>query len=244
MKTKCGIAALAVTVLGWNFSPAQDLMEMINDATKQYNEQRGIENEEAGERSPKQKAQEAKWKKQWEDAKAAAGEGNGYFDSQELNCLFLMVLYLDGYFKLEDEAEAASGCLQYDLYGTQVSAIALSTTIMYCPEHLYNLSDAELQDFVENQLAPLLDAHHSGLDLPNNIVKWIEIYLRVGKRLSSLYNSQAPNPNENPDGYDAHKNRPGWKAIRDLTYFFSPPYVVRKSLELGRKMEATGCDNY
>ncbi|HMB63517.1 MAG TPA: hypothetical protein VKN36_10615 [Eudoraea sp.] len=168
-----------------------------------------------------------------------------YFDTQELNCLFLMVLYLDSYFKLEDAAEAEASCqLKYDLYGTQAASIALSTTMMYCPEHIHNLSDAELKDFVDDQLAPLLIAHGAKMEQPSSVVWWIEKYLKVGARLQKLSDGLAPNPNEQPDEYEAYKNRPDWQFIRDLTFFFSPKYVVLKSVKLGRKMEALGCGDY
>lgn len=225
---------------------AQIDLEDITKAAQQYNEKVGeSQSEQQQSKTDSQKKKEEQWKKEWEAAKEAASEGMDYFDTQELNCLFLMVLYLDSYFKLEDAAEAEASCqLKYDLYGTQAASIALSTTIMYCPEHLHNLSDAEMKDFVDNKLVPLLIAHDAKMELPDIVVKLIDKYLKVGERLGEISDAVAPNPNEQPDEYEAYKNRPDWQAIRDLTFFFSPKYVVLKSLELGRKMEALGCGDY
>ncbi|NNL76206.1 MAG: hypothetical protein HKO68_07720 [Desulfobacterales bacterium] len=218
-----------------------DLPEGTLNALEKYNQDQAEKEDSDSEKNKtaEQKKKEQQWKKEWEDAKDAAKEGMDYFDTKELNCLFLMVLYLDSYFQLEDEAEANANC---DLYGLQATAIALSTTIMYCPEHLYNLSDADFEDLVNK--VRTIGKTPFGDKMLFEVNPWFKKYFSIIVRMTkNLYNS-APDSEISPDEYEAHFDFPFWQMVRQLTTFFRPDYIVNKSVAIARKMEALGCDDY
>lgn len=198
----------------------QDLMEQLKESTKQYDEKTAADGKALEEADPKKAAQVEKWKKDWEDTKEEYSADMDKFNTKELNCIFLMVLYVDAYQKLEQTAKNLKDC---DLYGLQATAIALGTTIMYCPEHISKLSDEEFKDLY-SQFKPLRFAKNKSDPLQN----WFDKYERVTSR-------------------DWEGDMPGEKApfaagIDVLVGYFTPGYVVSATLNIGRIMEQLRCD--
>ncbi len=221
MKTRYLSVLLLIVLLGGIPALAQDdLMDALKQGAKQYNEQEGYEDNPESKMDP-EKVEE--WKKQWEDTQEEFSVSSKHFNTKELNCIFLMVLYVDAYQKLEQTAKNLKDC---DLYGLQATAIALGTTIMYCPEHMNGLSDNELfEDFYSEQFKPLLLAKNKS-DL---LQKWVNKYHNTTSR--------------NWKGGEPGEKAPFAWAIDVLIGYFSPGHVVRETINIGQIMEQLGCDD-
>lgn len=222
---------LLLPIALWGTSPALAQIE-LPDATKEalekYNEQEGVKDNPDEKMTPEQAAQMEKWKKQWEETMEEYQDASDFFNTKELNCVFLMVLYLDPYLDLEEQA------YDCDLLGLQATAIALSTTIMYCPEHIASLSSKEWYP-TEYELVVLdnydtygtsvdgKQTYTGGEDYPGQVKEWVKKFRKVCRRLGT-------DPTDGLDFRDA------------LVYPFTPTYVVKETLEIGRLMDRMGCD--
>jgi len=211
---------------------AQIDMEDLKKAAQQYNDKEGYNEEPEIDKDSEAYKQGEKWKKQWEKTMEEYEEVKDFFNTKELNCVFLMVLYLDAYLDLKEQAESSGDC---DLHGLEASAIALSTTIMYCPEHIAGLNWEEwrpvhyelvkLDNF--DKKGPSVDGkiiYTGGEDYPRQVKEWVKKFREVCSRLNI--------------GIDK-----GRELKDGLVYLFTPAYVVRGTLDIGRKMEALGCDD-
>ena len=215
------IALLLIALWGGPTATAQNPLEGFKEAAKEYNEKEGIKDNPDNNNDAKKAAQEEKWKKQWEETKEEFSLSSKYFNTKELNCMFLMVLYVDNYQKLEQTAKNLKDC---DLYGLQATAIALSTTMMYCPEHMNGLSDEEFHDFYSEQFRPILLAENKS-DL---LQKWVDKFDRT-----TSGNYKGGRPGEKP---------PFALSFDVLIGYFSPGFVVRETVNIGRIMEQLRCD--
>jgi hypothetical protein len=205
-----------------------ELPEGTTKGLEKYNkEQKAKETPNAAE-DDKQSEKEKAWEKMWEDNKKDFSEAASYFDTKALNCLFLSILYIDGYLQLKNLADnEQEGQLKCDLLGTQVSAIGMSTMILYCPEYLVGLSDSEFKELVFDPI----QAMEKDKNKPQSVELWhgkfAKIMMWFRKRSGIL------------DG-DGH-----YIDIQDLlNNFFSPESIVVRSLQIGRQMEELGCDDY
>ena len=215
------IALLLIALWGGLAATAQIPLEGFKEGAKEYNEKEGVKGNPDNNNDAKKAAQEEKWKKQWEETKEEFSLSSKYFNTKELNCIFLMVLYVDAYQKLEQTAKNLKDC---DLRGLQATAIALGTTIMYCPEHINGLSDSEFGDLYSEQFKPILDAENKS-DL---LQKWVDKYFSATSR-----NWVGSRPGEKP---------PFAWSIDVLVGYFTPGYVVSETINIGRIMEQLGCD--
>jgi hypothetical protein len=148
-----------------------------------------------------------------------------YFDTKGLNCIFLTVLYLDGYLDLVELTRSEENCQRkYDLLGTQAVAIGMSTMVLYCPEYLSGLTEAEKDELLSVQLAAIIEKSKENVILD----QWVAKLNRV-LRLTAKYRPS----DEVPGG-----------VIDDLTKRFHPEWIVFRSLNIAREMEALGCGDY
>lgn len=70
--------------------------------------------------------------------------------SPNLKCGYLMAKSVIAYEALKQKTDSTLNCKKkYDLYGMQAAAIAASTTIMYCPEGIANLTVDEKEQLIK-----------------------------------------------------------------------------------------------
>ncbi len=206
----------------------EDYNKQMEDRKARNDENNPNKDKNKGEdKSEKTKKQEQAWEKMLEDNAASFKEAASYFNTKGLNCIFLTVLYLDGYLNLVELTNREENCpRRYDLLGTQAAAIGMSTMILYCPEYLSGLTMDEVDDLVYVQL----EAMRKSKDKPAVVDSWLAKLDRVIKKLSN----NDPNLSEY---YSA-------KVIDLLTRNFKPESIVTQSLEIAREMEALGCGDY
>jgi hypothetical protein len=142
--------------------------------------------------------------------------GMDFFVGKFENCMYATVNYLDILNKLEKDAERDNSCESYELL---ITAITGSTTIMYCPEYIYNLSNNDLSDFFD----ALYDKKNNSGNLPASASKFFQKLLKV-------------------ISWDGDGDPPPSEIIREkLTKKFRPDYVIFKSIEIQQMMEGLGC---
>lgn len=200
-----------------------DLLDAFKKGAEQYNESEGDKTQnEANELSEADKEKQANWKKMFDENVESLKKGFDKFDIKETSCIFLMVVYLDSYFKLVDLVAATDDCRsKYDLYGMMAMAITMSTTIMYCPESLYNMSIDEREEVYRNDLVPILQ----NADGDSFVEAWIQKFEKVTSK----------------DVNRLDKERFGGDMIYKICLFFSPDYIVSALLTINQQMEALGC---
>lgn len=210
-------------------SQIENLGDMLKEAAKEMGEVHG-ENRPAGDNAQNQNAPRSEsdnqrmqeWEEFLDENMSAIKDGLDHFNTKETACIFMMVVYLDSYFKLVHKTEATSDCeTKYDLYGMQTMAIAGSTTIMYCPENLWNMTIDEREAVYEDDLVPILRNE----DNDPFVTEWKEKLRRVTR-------TNVPEPEQSPYGGD---------LIAKLCHFFSPGYILPALLSINQKMEALGC---
>ena len=206
-----------------------ELPEGTTKALEKYNkEQKEKETPDEGENA-KQTEKEKAWEKMWKDNKEAFSEAASYFDTKALNCVFLCILYIDGYHQLKDLTESEKNIQRKcDLLGTQAVAIGMGTMILYCPEYIDGLSR---DDFIELVLEPI-ESMEKDKNTPHYVQLWHTKFDNIMKRLMKITNTQE---------YDLIPsiNYKDW-----IVYPFRPEFIVRRSLDIAREMEARGCDDY
>jgi hypothetical protein len=229
MKTNYIILFLLLSLFVSNPGVAQiELPEGTTKALEKYNkEQKEKETPDEGENA-KQTEKEKAWEKMWEEDKEAFSEAASYFDTKALNCVFLSILYLDGYIKLMDLTDSEKNSqMKCDLLGMQAVAIGMSTMILYCPEYLAGLSYSE---FVELVYEPI-QAMGKDKDTPDYVQLWHSKFTRMMERFmkENYPLDDGPLPVDMQDF---------------IVRFFRPQYIVSRSLDIAREMEARGCDDY
>ncbi|PKA83967.1 hypothetical protein ATE92_2136 [Ulvibacter sp. MAR_2010_11] len=174
--------------------------------------------------SPQEEQNAADWKEKYEDNLDELKEGTKYFNTKELSCIFLMVIYLDSYFDLVDMTEEAQNCkAKYDLFGMQTMAIATSTTFLYCPEGLYNMGLGPLSDIYRRDLEPIIRNENND----PFVAKWVAKLVRVsGLSVEALL--------------DWRDSYPG-DTILEMTSYWMPGYILPTLLGIQQRMEALGC---
>lgn len=209
---------------------AQEVNENDNNRnTNSDNSQTSNSNDPEGKKkspSPNNNNPNEQWEKNIKDVLRKYDEGLGYFNTRATSCIYLMVLYLDGYFDLVESVEKADNCeLKSDLLSTQAYAIGSSTTIMYCPEELYNLTPEERDDIYINELVPILKNPDN-----NPIVEDWKIKLR---RVTALQ----------PGESKVEESSSGGDVIYRLCLYFTPQYMVTALFNIQRQIEALGCSD-
>ncbi|MEZ4779498.1 MAG: hypothetical protein R2786_08985 [Flavobacteriaceae bacterium] len=208
-----------------------DIMKALEEGNKQNEEKKDRENPDReknsnNEKSPsttKNNEEAENWIKLFNENLAKFGEAKEKFKG-DAGCIFLMVVYLNGYFNLVDEVENTpnSNCKKKtDMLTAQATVLAFSTTIMYCPEPLYNKSHEEKEVVWEKQLVPvLLNADHDPL-----IDDWKQMFKNVTDRFTDSETYQ----------YD------GVGIIDNLCLLLSPVHILPTSVDILQEIEALNC---
>ena len=229
MKTKI-ITLFFFTFLGMYSINAQiDILKSLENGAKMEEEKKNRENPDntttTNEKQPSKKdTKEAEnWIKLFNENLAKFGEAKEKFKG-DAGCIFLMVVYLNGYFNLVDEVENTpnSDCKKKtDMLTTQATVLAFSTTIMYCPEPLYNKSHEEKKVVWEKQLVPVLvNADNDPL-----INDWKQMFKNVTDRWTDMEDYQY-------DGVD---------IIDNMCLLLSPIHILPTSLDILQEIEALNC---
>lgn len=162
-------------------------------------------------------------------------------DTKYLKCTALMVLHVGTYLAIKEKhlllpIGSMSAC---DALGMESLALATSTTIMYCPEEMAQLSDQELQsigtDFIEKmeELNPgngmyMYGGDHYIGDLLEFIrSKFYEAYIGQEVEDISIEYEAAVEP--------VH-------ILKYMIEHFKPQYIISRTLQIGEKMETLGCN--
>jgi len=206
-----------------------DLPEGTINALEKYNQSQAEKVNPDSEKEKKAAEQKKAWENYWESKKKEFSELSDYSYSKALNCVFLMVLYLDGYFSLVNRTEEENNCrMKYDLYGLQAIALGASTTFLYCPESMDDLSyDVKRQLWYVDLKSKILDK-----DKPSVLEQWAKSL----KRVASIINGK-----EFKDYESIFKDH---VILESIYLLFGPEYLAPKLVEINQKMEALGCGYY
>jgi len=171
---------------------------------------------------------EKKWQKKWNDMLKNLDPSEGFmqfFEGKFENCIYVMVNYLSAMDKLANLTEEEGNCkMKYDLYGTQVVALAMSTTISYCPEYIEKMSKTEYGDNIRR-----IGDKFSALNESDKNYSSIKKFLL---RLDDIIVKE--------DESYTYENEPYDEQVL-LTNKFHPNYIILRSLDIQQKMEALGC---
>ena len=225
MKTKYKLILLFIFLCIGGLATAQiELPESAKKGLEKYNKEQKEKETPNESENAKQAKKEQEWMKEWEKNKEEFSELGSYFNTQELNCIFLMVLYLDTYLDLVERTNnEGNGQMKCDLLGMQGVAIGMSTMILYCPEYLSGLNRAKRLELVTE-----LHSIFRIKNMPAILAQWIHKFNRVMRKLFGI--------NVLVDLYT--------EDIDTLTRFFHPESIVTQSLNVLRHMDALGCDDY
>lgn len=205
-----------------------ELPEETLKALDDYDKTEEVKNPQIQKGNDVSERQKKEWQEQWEQKKEQFSELSDYSSNKALNCILLMVLYLDGYFELVDRTEHTSDCrTKYDLYGMQAIALSTSTTIMYCPESLANKSIEDLKDLWEVQLRFELEKE----DKPDALKLWEYSLARVASGIKQK-NLKIQEILANPE------------ILHSIILLYSPEFILPELLQINRRMEALDCGYY
>ncbi len=177
----------------------------------------------------------AAWQEAWEREREENAEMLEAFNTKYLKCTALMTLYVGMYLALVNENKIGeltmSSC---DAYGMQTLAIASSTFIMYCPEEMVNLSDAELLS-IGKDLRKITGYDFASQDDSHPLCNLL------GEILDSFYQGVEV---QDVGDFSVDRGSPEEMLhfMKYLIEFFKPSYIIPRTLEIGRKMEALGCN--
>lgn len=179
----------------------------------------------------------AAWQAEWEEMMEENGKLMDALETKYLKCTAMMVMYLGTYLYLVDnhtllDQVTMSEC---DALGMQTLMMASSTTIMYCPEEMSNLSDDDLKSIAidfDNKFSEYGWTPES----TNTHLFWQLLQLIKGNFYSQVRN-------QDDTDLSVYANSPDeWVHImKYMIEFFRPRYIIPRTLEIGQKMETLGC---
>jgi hypothetical protein len=157
-----------------------------------------------------------RWEEMFGGPMAAFMEDMDRFNTAETRCIFIMVIYLDAYMDIVDTTFEANDCrTKSDGYALQALAIGAATSIMYCPESLANLTEAQKNHIWAEDFMPIMENE----DNRQFIMDWKAKYRRIG-------------------GADPRIDR---NTIDALTEFFHPNNIIAKLLNVQQNIEELNC---
>ena len=168
------------------------------------------------------------------------GELLSALDSKYLMCTALMVLYVHTYLKLANEHKigdlSMSAC---DAYGMQALAMATSTTIMYCPEEMAQLSDEELK-VIGDDFGNALSQFTEISDSPWVSDEYHPLLVKLKYIIRNFFNAVQAQDAGDMTVYNGSPDTPV-HVIKYMIEFFRPRYIIPQTLKIGQEMEAMGC---
>ncbi len=209
----------------------EDLMGAVQQVAEMENEQNAQSNSDQNQNqgsaglTQEQEERNERWREEWENREFEYSELLYAMDNKKfLKCYAMMILYVDQYLQLVDETDRTSECtVKYDLYGMQLLAMATSTTVMYCPESMSELQFTEFR--------PIFDDFYSALQGMDDSVLAIKIKAKLVDIISRWRQESRTDPDDIGNEY----------VLDYLIKFFRPEYILSRTLEIGREMEALGC---
>ncbi|MGB5205599.1 hypothetical protein [Eudoraea sp.] len=184
--------------------------------------------------------EQQEWMDEWEKKKEENAELMDALDTKYLKCTALMVLYVEAYLKLVNEHKigdiSMSAC---DAYGMQALAMASSTTIMYCPEEMAQLSDEELKSIGDDFWAAI-DQFTEVSDNPWIGDKHHPILTKLYYIISKFFDGVEQQDAGDLSVFDGSPDTPV-HVIKYMIEFFRPRYIIPQTLKIGQEMEAMGC---
>lgn len=185
-------------------------------------------------------AEGERWREAWDEEMEENAELLDDLDTKYLKCTAMMVLYVHAYLKLVNEHKIGditmSAC---DAYGMQTLAMASSTTIMYCPEGMAQLSDEELKS-IGDDFGVAIDQFTVVTDNPwvGNEYHPILIKLKyiIGNFFDGVEEQDAGDLSVFGDSPDTPVH-----VIKYMIEFFRPRYIIPRTLKIAQEMEAMGC---
>ena len=184
--------------------------------------------------------EQQQWMDEWEKKKKENAELMDALDTKYLKCTALMVLYVEAYLKLVNEHKigdiSMSAC---DAFGMQALAMASSTTIMYCPEEMAQLSDEELKSIGDDFWAAL-DQFTEVSDNPWIGDKRHPMLIKLYYIINNFFNGVEQQDAGDLSVFDGSPDTPV-HVIKYMIEFFRPRYIIPQTLKIGQEMEAMGC---
>ena len=181
----------------------------------------------------------AEWKEAWENEMNEDAEVLDALDTKYLKCTAMMVLYVHTYLQLVNEHQLAdirmSAC---DAYGMQALAMASSTTIMYCPEEMAQLSDEELKSIGDDFWAALDQFTEERGPWIND--EYHPILAKLQYIINSFFNGVQEQDAGDMSVFNGSPDTPV-HVIKYMIEFFRPRYIIPRTLKIGQEMEALGC---
>ena len=231
MKTTTTIMVLLFLLIGSPTAQAQDLLDALKQTAQMYNEANPEGESETNQGAAPEGQNE--WQEAWDNEREENADILDALDTKYLKCTALMILYVDAYIRLKEEHKignvSMSAC---DAYGMQTLALAASTTIMYCPEEMVQLSIDELK-----KIAIDLDKASQEYSRGNtNLKLWLK-FLNIanwyyhGEAIQEL--GQNNTWGDSPD-HLAY-------TIKYMISFFTPRHILGATLKIAEKMEALSC---
>ena len=183
----------------------------------------------------------AAWQEAWEEENKENAELLDALDTKYLKCTALMVLYVEAYLKLVNEHKIGditmSAC---DAYGMQALAMATSTTIMYCPEEMAQLSDEELKSIGDDFWAAI-DQFTEYSDNPwSDDTKYHPILAKLQYIINNFFSGVQEQDAGDLSVFSGSPDTPV-HVIKYMIEFFRPRYIIPRTIEIGQEMEAMGC---
>jgi hypothetical protein len=273
MKTLQTFTVFLALVIISPVSMGQGLLDAVKTTAEMHNDQKESEDPENGgegnnDLTEEEKKKQEEMQKEFEKTMREYGEVIDEFNSPELRCMAMLIIYLYPYRALYDMTEEAVDCKRkYDLYGSQLLALTSGQTIMYCSENLALLVENDPDRF-ESLYEEFVEVIDKNINIPYDQLKRdFDYRTRANPRQSKTqkeireevipdlkYNLYAKlllkawyitesMKQENPIGeggvYSDYTENDN--TIEFYINHFRPEYYIFRTLEIGRKMEALGC---
>ena len=160
------------------------------------------------------------WEYLFEAQMAYFKDGMDKFNTPELRCIFIMVIYIDLYESVvkstNETSEIEAKC---DGYALQLMALTASTSIMYCPESFLNLIPLEQHRIYHEDLVPILE----NVDDNKLVADWLKKFEKITGPVFPV----------------GHLD--GGVLPELFERYFKPEYFINQLLFIQRHMQALDC---
>lgn len=218
----------------------EDIFGALTEAAKALEDAQGEAGEAADNSAEEMSEEERRWREEWEKDREENEKLFNDLDTKYLKCTALMVLYVHAYLKLVNEHKIGEiGMSACDAYGMQALALASSTTIMYCPEEMAQLSDEELKSIGDDFMAAI-NQFTVPADGPWDNPEYHPVLSKLHYIISSFLNGVADQDAGDLSVYNGAPDTP-IHIMKYIIEFFRPRYIIPQALKIAQEMEAMGC---
>jgi hypothetical protein len=239
MKSTTTILALLFILLGDSISSAQDLLDALKQTAEMHNEANAEEQGNNAEGTETTGDGQNEWEEAWENEMEENTEVLEALDTKYLKCVALMVFYVHTYLQLVNEHKLGditmSAC---DAHGMQALAMASSTTVMYCPEEMAQLSDEELKSIGDDFWAAI---DQFTVDRgPWQDPEYHPILSKLQYIIANFFRGVQDQDAGDMSVFNGSPDTPV-HVIKYMIEFFRPRYIIPQALKIAQEMEAMGC---